>query len=193
MPRWSTGPEGAGNSLFTEPIEERLQASATLKALDAADTFDQLVGGIDYPMYIVTATGADRSGCLVGFAAQASIGPPRLLVMLSKANHTYRTAQAIDTLAVHFLGRENHELAQLFGEDTGDEVDKFGRCDWQPGPRNTTILAGTRGWIVGHIINRTDVGDHVGHLLDPVAGDVDRAAPPLTFQAVRDMTPGHPA
>jgi hypothetical protein len=26
------------------------------------------------------------------------------------------------------------ELAELFGGETGDEVDKFDRCEWRPGP-----------------------------------------------------------
>ena len=45
------------------------------------ERFHALVSGCDYPMFIVTAAaGADRDGCLVGFACQASIDPARLLV-----------------------------------------------------------------------------------------------------------------
>ena len=43
--------------------------------------FDAFVGGLDYPVFVVTAAhGEERSGCLVGFATQASIDPPRMLV-----------------------------------------------------------------------------------------------------------------
>jgi flavin reductase (DIM6/NTAB) family NADH-FMN oxidoreductase RutF len=57
-----------------------------------AEKFNALAGGLDYPMFIVTVgDGARRAGCLVGFAAQCSIDPPRFMVWLSKKNHTYTT------------------------------------------------------------------------------------------------------
>lgn len=69
-----------------------------------ADTFDALVGSLDYPMFIVTATAGDeREGCLVGFATQSSIDPPRFVVCLSKNNRTYRMAKDADSVAVHMV------------------------------------------------------------------------------------------
>ena len=57
------------------------------------DAFEQVVGLLDYPMFVVTTrAGADRAGCLVGFTSQVSINPSRFLVGLSKRNHTYRVA-----------------------------------------------------------------------------------------------------
>ena len=42
-------------------------------------TFNSLVGDLDYPMFIVTACAdGERSGCLIGFATQASIDPAAL-------------------------------------------------------------------------------------------------------------------
>jgi flavin reductase (DIM6/NTAB) family NADH-FMN oxidoreductase RutF len=156
--------------------------------------FNTLVSGLDYPMFIVTtAAHGQRAGCLVGFATQASIDPPRLMVLLSKANSTYRVAQDADTLAVHFLHETNHALASLFGEQTGDEVDKFAACDWQEGPDQVPVLRGSRGWIVGRIRSRIDGGDHVGHLLDVIAARTDLPGDPMMFRTVRDLDPGHPA
>jgi flavin reductase (DIM6/NTAB) family NADH-FMN oxidoreductase RutF len=158
------------------------------------ENFHTLVSDLDYPMFIVTAAGDDeRSGCLVGFATQASIDPPRLLVLLSKANRTYRVAQASDILVVHFLHRDNHDLAALFGEETGDDVDKFAACPWHEGPGHTPILDDTRGWVIGRVMARLDAGDHVAHLLEVHEAVTDLPGGPLTFQTVRDLDPGHPA
>lgn len=153
-----------------------------------------LVSGVDYPMFIVTtAAEEERSGCLVGFVTQASIDPPRLLVMLSVENHTYRVARHATALAVHFLRTDNHRLAEIFGEESGDWADKFGQCDWSEGPDGVPVLAGTRGWVAGRVLERFPAGDHVGHLLETVDTGLGTEGPPLTFQAVRDMSPGHPA
>jgi len=156
------------------------------------DAFHELVSGLDYPMFIVTvAAGSERSGCLVGFVTQASIRPPRLMVMLSKANHTYRVAQRAACLGVHFLHAENQALATLFGEQTGDNVDKFSSCDWSAGPGQVPLLAGTRGWVIGTILARHDAGDHVAHLVDVAQASTSVPGPQLAFQTVTEMRPGH--
>lgn len=159
------------------------------------DDLHQLVDGLDYPVFVVTAAaGEARAGCLVGFVTQASIDPTRLLVFVSRANHTFEVAMAADHLAVHVLTEDNLPVARWFGQLTGDEVDKFSGVQWEPGPGGTPVLADCRGWVVGRVLQRTDGGDHVGHLLDPVAAAVTGPpGPPLMFTAVRDLRPGHPA
>jgi flavin reductase (DIM6/NTAB) family NADH-FMN oxidoreductase RutF len=144
-------------------------------------------------MLVVTAAaGGERAGCLVGFATQCSIEPARLMVCLSQRNRTYRVALLTDTLAAHYLSRDHLELARLFGEETGDDVDKFARCQWSPGPAGTPILSGVRGWVAGPVLERFDVGDHTAFLVEPMAGEVgDDSGPPLGFQQVRGFDPGH--
>ncbi len=158
------------------------------------DDFERLVAGLDYPMYVVTtAVDGERAGCLVGFATQASIDPPRLLVLVSKANETYRVASRAPVLVVHYLGVYNHQLAELFGEESGDWTDKFDRCAWEEGPSGVPVLAGVRGWVAGRVLDRLDTGDHVAHLLEPIDAGFGDAGPPLMLQQVRDLDPGHPA
>ncbi|MFC7482034.1 flavin reductase [Luedemannella flava] len=109
-----------------------------------ASTFDRFTGQLDYPMFVLTVPG---SGCLIGFATQCSIDPPRFLACLSKANHTYRAAARALAVAVHRLGPADHDLAELFGTETGDEVDKLARCAWRPGPHGVPCwTAAPRGW-----------------------------------------------
>jgi flavin reductase (DIM6/NTAB) family NADH-FMN oxidoreductase RutF len=160
----------------------------------APEAFHTLVSGIDYPMFIVTAA-ADgrRSGCLVGFVTQASIDPVRLMVMMSKVNHTFELAERASSLVVHFLHENNHDLARLFGEQTGDEVDKFANCEWKRGPGGTPVLLGVRGWVAGAVLARLDAGDHVAHVISVTEAALDQAGNQLGFQAIRGMHPGHPA
>lgn len=154
-----------------------------------------LVSAIDYPMFVVTvAAGDQRSGCLVGFVTQGSIEPVRLVVMISKANHTCAVASRATQMVVHFLHRGNLGLARLFGEQTGDVVDKFSGCSWRRvAGVEAPVLEGTRGWAAGPVVSRFDAGDHIGHLVDVTASEVDGEGPQLGFQMVSSMRPGHPA
>ena len=158
--------------------------------------FDDFVAGLDYPVFVVTASsGGEHDGCLVGFSTQTSIDPPRLLVCLSKENRTTRIALEAEVLAVHVLGTDEHGLAELFGGETGDETAKLAGVRWHAGPRSVPILEDCPRRLVGRIIDRVDLGDHVGHLLAPL--DVDAPADgngdALSYQDVADIEAGHPA
>lgn len=157
------------------------------------DTFDQFIDGLDHPMLVVTVADAgERSGCLVGFATQTSIDPPRMLVCVSKANHTYRVAEHAELLGVHVPAADQHDLAELFGGETEDEVDKFARCSWTEGAGGTPLLDTPRR-LVGRVLARHDVGDHVGFLLEPLTVERLDDRPALTMRMVDDVDPGHPA
>jgi flavin reductase (DIM6/NTAB) family NADH-FMN oxidoreductase RutF len=160
--------------------------------------FERLVATLDYPMFVVTTRdpGIDGppAGCLVGFASQTSIHPPRFLVGLSRLNHTYRIGENATHLAVHVVSRRDRRLAELFGGQTGDRIDKFDRCEWSPGPAGMPVLTVAPAWFVGRIVDRFDLGDHVGHLLEPVSGmSPDGFEDWLSYSDVRHLAPGHEA
>jgi flavin reductase (DIM6/NTAB) family NADH-FMN oxidoreductase RutF len=141
----------------------------------------------------VRGAGGELSGCLVGFTTQCSLDPVRFLVCLSRANRTFEVAAGAATLALHFPTPAELALATLFGEETGDAVDKFDRCDWRAGPGGAPVLTGCRTWLAGPVVGRFDLGDHAGHLVEPVEAAADPGFRQLGFQAVKTMEPGHPA
>lgn len=155
---------------------------------------DRLASELDYPMIIVTTTSrtGERAGCLVGFHTQCSIDPLRWAVFLSIENRTYQVALDAEVLAVHFPAAGDHDLADLFGSMTGDEVDKFARCEWTAGPHDVPLLTRCPNRFVGRVLDVFDHGgDHVCFVLDPITVDHAGLAP-LMFQSTRDVAAGHP-
>jgi flavin reductase (DIM6/NTAB) family NADH-FMN oxidoreductase RutF len=155
--------------------------------------FADLMGGLNYPVFVVTTTAAgERDGCVIGFATQTSVDPARFLACLSRSNRTFRLAREASALAVHLIPRERRDLAELFGGETGDEIDKLARCEWSPGPHDLPILDGCPSWFAGSILSRHDLGDHEGYLLDPIEARYEPGEL-LYFQDVKDIEPGHGA
>ena len=157
--------------------------------------FDTLVARMDAALVVVTTASADRrAGCVVGFHTQCSIAPLRYAVWLSKANDTYRTAVLATHVAVHVLDVGDHALAELFGGQTGDEVDKFARCAWTPGPGGVPLLSQCRHRIV---LERTslwdDNGDHVCFVGTPTHATDGAGLEPLRLSRATDIQAGHPA
>ena len=155
--------------------------------------FEAIVGDLNGPAYVVTtAAGTERDGCLVGFASQCSIDPPRFVVWLSKANRTYRIARSAPTLVVHVLREGDEDLAHHFGALTGDEVDKLEDVEWRAGADGCPVLARC-DWFAGSIVERVDTGDHVAFVLAPHGGRCERSGTrQLGIQDLGDIEAGHP-
>jgi flavin reductase (DIM6/NTAB) family NADH-FMN oxidoreductase RutF len=157
------------------------------------EAFEAIMTGIQTPFYVVTtAAGGEQAGCLVGYASRCSIDPPRFTAWLSKLNHTYRVARSARTVVVHLLRTGDDDLAERFGGETGDEIDKFEGVDWRPGPDRCPVVA-RLDWFAGTIVERLDTGDHVAFVLAPFDGRCARASTgPLPDSAVTDIDAGHP-
>lgn len=156
-----------------------------------ASPFERLVATLDYPLYVVTtAVGNEPSGCLIGFATQCSIHPPRFLACISKKNHTFPLAREAATLAVHIVEEKDRQIAEIFGGETGDEVNKFARVRWHY-VHGVPILEACERWFAGSVLDRIDLGDHMGFLLEPLDTEQSGESEQLTFQQARDIKPGH--
>ena len=161
--------------------------------MDVRAAFNAIVGNLEYPMFIVTArAGDERLGCLIGFGTQTSIDPPRFAVCLSRENRTHRRGRDSPAFAVHGVPADAPELAELFGGETGDEVDKFARTAWHDGPEGLPILDRCERWFVGRVVDRLDAGDHELFLLEPIAASAGREED-FTFHRAKRIEPGHPA
>jgi flavin reductase (DIM6/NTAB) family NADH-FMN oxidoreductase RutF len=161
----------------------------------AEHAFDTLMAALDSPLIVVTtADQRERAGCLVEFHVQSSIEPQRYCVWLSKANYTYRVALQSSHLVIHFLTADDLLLAELFGTQTGDTVDKFAGLPVDSGPGGAPVLRQCPNWLaVRRIALLDEGGDHVCLTTEPVA--VHTAGPfrPLWLSQVGYLKAGHGA
>jgi flavin reductase (DIM6/NTAB) family NADH-FMN oxidoreductase RutF len=158
------------------------------------EIFDALMGDLEYTMFIVTARAGDEPlGCLVGFATQASIDPPRFLACLSHVNRTFRLGRDAAHFGVHCVPEGADDLAELFGGTTGDEVDKFARVAWHEGPHLVPLLDDCRNRFVARVLDRMEAGDHTAYLLEPVTAEYADDEGEFTFHRAKRIKPGHPA
>jgi len=169
--------------------------SDTADAADWGEDFDALMAGVDQPLVIVTtASGEVKAGCLVGFHTQCGMEPVEYAVWLSKANHTYRVAALSEHFGVHFLSKEHHDLAALFGGETQEHVDKFAQCRWSVGPEGVPLLDRVQNRFVGRREAWLDPGaDHACLVLRPISAAYSGDFEPLRLDEVRDIDAGHDA
>ena len=162
---------------------------------DDQDDFSEVIASLDPPLAVVTAVSDnERAGCLIGFHAQSSIDPPRYVVWLSKANHTFRVALHATYFGVHFLTEDDIGLASLFGTRSGDRTDKFAHCTWEPGPGGVPVLTDCpHRFTATRVAVLDEGGDHICLVLAPV--EVAPATPfrPFRLAQAAELDPGHDA
>ena len=162
---------------------------------DPADDLAPFLDLIDYAYFVVTvrAPDADMSGCLAGFVTQCSIEPPNFLVCISKVNHTFGVAELASGMGLHLLGEDQVDLARLFGEETGDLVDKFASVDWRLGSTGAPLLVDTAVSMEGEVLGHFSVGDHEAFLVRGTRAVAGPHKGLLTYRGSPPLEPGHPA
>jgi flavin reductase (DIM6/NTAB) family NADH-FMN oxidoreductase RutF len=157
------------------------------------EAFDELLASLDPPLIVVTtAVGDERGGCLVGFHAQAGIDPDRYCIWLSKANHTYRLALRATHLGIHFLAEDQLWLAERFGTQTGDDVDKLEGLSSTVGEGDLPLLDDVSNRMLVRRIALLDEGsDHVCITTSPIAAETSGSFRPLRLSAATHLVPGH--
>jgi flavin reductase (DIM6/NTAB) family NADH-FMN oxidoreductase RutF len=160
-------------------------------ASDLAPLFERM----DFAFYLLTVRASDgeMSGCLAGFVTQCSIDPPNFVACISRLNHTLGVAVRSSAMGLHLLGEDQVDMARLFGEETGDEVDKFADVDWRIGTTGAPLLAEVSLALEGTILGHFSVGDHEAFLVRGVRAVAGPGHGLLTYRKSPRLHPGHPA
>lgn len=173
------------------PEGQWARVSAGDPATDLAPFFER----VDYPYYVLTARAGDEemSGCLAGFVTQCSIDPPNFLACISRLNHTLGVAVRSSAMGLHLLGEDQLDMARLFGEQTGDAVDKFDDVDWRIGTTGAPLLTDVSLALEGAILGHFSVGDHEAFLVRAVRAVAGPGRGLLTHRKSPRLHPGHPS
>jgi flavin reductase (DIM6/NTAB) family NADH-FMN oxidoreductase RutF len=162
---------------------------------DPADDLAPFFERVDFPYYLLTVRTADEemSGCLAGFVTQCSIDPPNFVACISHLNHTFGVAVHSTAMGLHLLGEDQVGLARLFGEHTGDVIDKFAEADWRIGTTGAPLLADVSLALEGTILGHFSVGDHEAFLVRALRAVAGPGHGLLTHRTSPRLHPGHPS
>lgn len=187
-----SGGEQWRQTVVSQGVRTRRRVGGPMSSSGAA--LDPYFERIDFPYYVVTVRtpDGDMSGCLAGFVTQCSINPPNFLVCVAKVNHTFEVADRSSAMGLHLLGEDQTELARIFGEETGDLVDKFAQCDWRLGATGAPLLVESAVALEGHILGHFSAGDHEAYLVRAERAVEGSHGGLLTYRDAPHFHPGHP-
>jgi flavin reductase (DIM6/NTAB) family NADH-FMN oxidoreductase RutF len=91
------------------------------------------------------------------------------------------------------LGSDQRDVAALFGEESGDRIDKFAHVRWSPGATGAPLLAECATFVEGPIINRFSGGDHEGVVIAVSGGGLGTHEGRFMLSDASALDAGHPA
>jgi flavin reductase (DIM6/NTAB) family NADH-FMN oxidoreductase RutF len=96
-------------------------------------------------------------------------------------------------VVLHLLLDGQANPPRLFGEETGDLVDKFASVDWRLGSTGAPLLVDAAVSMEGRTLGHFSVGDHEAFLMRGVRSVAGGRPGLLTYRSTPPLTPGHPA
>ena len=164
-------------------------------AHSSTDDLTAFFDRVDYPLYVVTvrSPAGEMSGCLAGSSPSAASAR-----RISSCASRRRTTRSMSPSALRGWGctcwaMDQADLARLFGEETGDLVDKFAAVDWRLGSTGAPLLVDTAVSMEGEILGHFSVGDHEAFFMRAVRSVAGGRPGILTYRGIPPLEPGHPA
>ena len=96
-------------------------------------------------------------------------------------------------MGLHLLGEDQEDMARLFGEETGDLVDKFAAVDWRLGSTGAPLLVESAVCLEGQTLGHSRSAITRASCCAAVCSVAGGHAGLLTYRDAPPLEPGHPA
>lgn len=124
----------------------------------------------NYDLTVVTTRLGDKiNGQTVAWVTQASINPPMVAVGISSERYTYGLLKESKVFAINFLPKSRQDIVDLFGFQTGAEVDKFKDFKYRSAVTRSPILNDAAAFLDCKVVKTCQTGDHelfIGEVVD---------------------------
>ena len=153
----------------------------------------EILYGISYGLYIITARDGEKPGGFVSNTVmQITSTPVQIATMVSKNNATCAMIAKTGQFNVSVISESvRKEVIGTFGYKSGAEVDKFANVSYANDTRNIPYLTeGTLSFMSCKVVNTIDFGTHIMYVGEVVDGEKLMDGKPLTYAEYRSKFKG---
>lgn len=140
----------------------------------------------------VYVVGVAEAGLHNAFTAssvmQVSMQPPMLGLAVNPGNASYPLLVAGGIFTVTVLQNDQRALADLFGNHSARDTDKFDAVSWHAAPSGVPVLDDGLSYFECRLMSKLPAGDHVVVLAEVTGGDfLHPHARPLQYSELGDL------
>jgi flavin reductase (DIM6/NTAB) family NADH-FMN oxidoreductase RutF/rubredoxin len=149
---------------------------------------------ITYGLYVVSSSDGNKlNGYISNTVFQVTADPAQFAIACSKNNFTTGIISKSRTFAISALKKDaSAELIGIFGYKSGNDIDKFSRCNYKTGLTGAPVLLDdTIAWFECEVVHSLDVGSHILFIGKVIDGELlDPTGEPLTYAWYRESRNG---
>ena len=134
---------------------------------------------------VTVATTVGPAGEPVGMTANAftsvSLDPPLVLLCIARSTASFRAMDQAERYAVHILTADQQATSSAFARSAAEGARKFGDVRWSRAADGLPLLEDFLARIECSVVDRVELGDHVGYVGRVDAVQTHVTAAPLAF------------
>lgn len=139
-------------------------------------------------LYIVTSRhGEDMSAATVSWLNQASFTPPLIMMGVRPDSHTHALLEQGKVCVIHFLGRDQKQIAENFFKKVHREGNKIGGMEFEEKITGAPVLKDAPAYVECKVVGSVKHGDHSVFVVEVIEAEVRK---PVDSLGMRD-TPWH--
>jgi flavin reductase (DIM6/NTAB) family NADH-FMN oxidoreductase RutF len=147
--------------------------------------FRRLTTGV----YVIGVANKERAnGFTAAWLTQVSFDPLLVVLGINPENASFALLHESGGFVVNVLKREQRDLADRFGTQSGRDKDKLSGIGWRPGRTGAPILNDALAYLDCELTGRMRAGDHdlvLGRVVD--GRILDQGATPLTYAETKNL------
>jgi flavin reductase (DIM6/NTAB) family NADH-FMN oxidoreductase RutF len=141
----------------------------------------QVLRMIPHGLQIVTLRDGDElHGYTSSWMTQVSFKPPLLVLGVRAESRSRRMMERSGVFCIHFLGKDQQDVAQSFFKPAGEAGDKLAGFDHRPGLKTgCPILENALAHVECKVVEIHEAGDHAIVIAEVLDCGLDREGEPL--------------
>jgi flavin-dependent trigonelline monooxygenase, reductase component len=154
----------------------------TMSAVGATE-FRHVLGHFLTGVTVATACGpaGEPVGMTVNAFMSASLDPPLVLLSVARSAASFTAMETARRYAVHILSEEQRDISAAFARSAADGADKFAEIRWSRAKDGLPLLDDYLARLECTIVDRVELGDHVGYVGRVDAASARTGGGPLGF------------
>ncbi len=142
------------------------------------DVLDKIVNGV---AVVASKRGNVINGCSIAWVSQVNFDPPLVMVCMGKTYYTTELIEASKVFGVSLLAERQVDVARLFGNKSGREVNKFSTVAYETKETGAPILKDCLAYMDCRVHSSFDVGVQRIYVGEIVAAELKKDEKPLIY------------
>ncbi len=148
--------------------------------MELQDALDKIVNSV---AVVTSKRDEEINGCSVAWVSQVNFTPPFVMFSVGKESYTRELIEESKVFAINILSERQVKIAKQFGLQSGRNIDKFSKIDYETKGSGAPILKDCLAYMDCKVYKTMDVGTQTIYIGEVVEADIKNDEKALIYDA----------